>query len=150
VNCCGTYQPVWEGEWAFSHLGTGLNNPRRGGSSKAFTAGCREDSQRRSAVAITSICDRCHISPVSQGNRKGAGWDGCVELLWRRTSAAMELHRISPHPIKRRNQSIKESTLCSPPFRAARAKLGETKTTFLNTPEERCWPIVSQYSSCRF
>jgi len=62
----------------------------------------------------------------------------------RRKSAAMELHRISPHPIKRRNPGIKESTLCVPPLGAARAKLGETKTTFLNTPEERCRPSVSQ------
>ena len=47
-------------------------------------------------------------------------------------------------PDQTRNPSIKESTLCFPPFGAARAKLGETKTTFLNTPEERCRPSVSQ------
>ena len=38
--------------------------------------------------------------------------------------------------------------LCFPPIRATRANLIETKTTFLNTPEERCRLNVSQCSLC--
>ena len=56
----------------------------------------------------------------------------------------MELPDIAA-PDQRRNPSIKENTLRVLPFGAARAKLGETKTTFLNTPEERCWLSVSLF-----
>ena len=54
------------------------------------------------------------------------------------------------HEFKGAKPRIKPDTLCFPPIRVTRANLIETKTTSLNTLEERCRLNDSHFWQCHF